>query len=409
MRIAGGTAALVALVWSFVSAPCKGEDSADQELQEYQSDVMTYLEGAEPDAWKTFQVPVHDDLKFWIIPFAYLRMEYEHVEDDDRFEFVGDNDGFILENARTGAAFGLGPSLSAAISVEAASDVHEDSNTPLGEIDVRLRDGYLRYDPFEFIGIQGGQFKVPFTAEDLRSRTTLLFVSRAVGQEGVLVGRGFEQDGIGLDRDVGVQLSPRKPIGYRDFGFNYYLMIANGNGENELLNDNDKVAVIGRVEAMFRDFVTLGGAFLTNERRVGTPPNQFNEDDVGFATDLMINPYGLELFFQYEQINTDFKTVDVDDRTQRAWHVQIGYRFKTPWVWVTPAYRFAQFDPFADGGNGSGGLDLDSFELDYHTLGLRLEHPKLPLSLFINYTFTEEESPRDLDNDRFQILTQVVF
>lgn len=433
MQRGAGVVALIAAVGLIVSTACgaaaadgTGTVSATAEadtpaasdahtaVTETEQYELRYLEGAYPEKWKTIEAPFIGGMKFWMIPFAYLRIEYLNVADDSRYDFVGVNDGFFLDNARFGAAAGLGQYISAAFSVEAASDQESGTNTPSGEIDVRLRDGFLRFDPIDYAGVQGGQFKVPFTAEGLRATPELLFIDRAVGETGVLVGRGFEQHGLGFDRDVGVLFSPRRILRLRDFGvenptrdigFNYYLMIANGNGENQLLNDNSSVAIFGRLEALYSNVVTLGGAFLTNDRTVGNLPNQFDENDTGFDIDLMINPYGLELYGQYVRINTDFDTVAVSDRSQEAWHVQIGYRFTTPYVYITPGYRFASFDPFARG----GGTTFDSFELQYQTLGLRLDHPTLPLTFFVNYTFTDEQSPRELNNDVWQMLAQIVF
>lgn len=358
-------------------------------------------------SWLSWENPYDVRLR----PWAYIRMGYENVEQDDRFNFIGSNDGFVLDNARVGIDAAIGEQLSVAFSVEGASDVREGINSTLGEIDVRVRDAFLRWDPFPFVGIQGGQFKAPFAAEELRSRDELLFVSRAVGQEGVLPGRGFEEGGVAVDRQLGFMISPRAPLSiWREVAGSYYLMIANGNGENEVLNDNTKLAVIGRGELHYADFVTVGGAFLVNDRTSGVLPNQSRDEDTGFAADVMITPFDLELFFQYVEIETEFKTVsNALDRTQRALHVQVGYTFELPWLSITPGYRYALLDPFAKVKGDQAGLDLDSFRVDYHTLGVRFDHLDLPLALLVNYTFTEEKSPREIDNDRLQILTQVSF
>lgn len=344
-------------------------------------------------------------------PWAYVRMGYESVDNDDRYDFIGRNDGFILDNARIGFDASVGEQLSVAFSLEGASDIEVDTNTPMGELDVRVRDAYVRYDPLRYFGIQGGQFKAPFAAEELRSRADLSFVSRAVGQEGVLPGRGFEEPGVQIDRQLGVMISSGQslPI-WNEITADYYAMLANGNGDNELLNDNDDLAVIGRIEAHYEDLVTIGAAVLWNKRTAGDPPNQSDDEDTGVATDLLLTPYDGEIFFQYVELDTDYKTVsDTLDRTQRAFHVQVSYLFEIPWMTLTPGYRYAVLDPYADADGDDAGLDLDAFEVDYHTIGVRIGHLELPLSLFVNYTFTEEKEPRELDNDRLQILTQVVF
>lgn len=344
-----------------------------------------------------------------LVPWGYFRLAYESVESDDRYSFIGRNDGFLLDNARIGLDVEFRDTLSFLISFEGASDVQEDTNTPLGEIDVRLRDVYARWEIHPYIGIQGGQIKAPFAAEELQATVDLLFVSRSVGWEGVLVGRGFEEPGISLGRQIGVMLSPRAPIRFGDFGAVYYLMVGNGNDENQLLNDNSKVAVIGRVEALYSSFVTLGAAGYTNERRTGTPPNQADEEDVGVAADLYIHPGPIELFAQFGQVETDFDTAGVSSRIRRAGSVQGGYRFDLPWGFsLTPAYRYAYYDPWANAGSNAM-ASANRLALEYHTFGVRVKAHSLPLSFFVNYTLTEEQAPREVDNDRLQLLAQVVF
>jgi hypothetical protein len=110
------------------------------------------------------------------------------------------------------------------------------------------------------------------------------------------------------------------------------------------------------------------------------------------------------VFFQYGQVETDFETAGVSDRLRRAWHIQAGYQFVTPWYFsVTPAYRYAYYDPWAEGGDGL------NYELNYHTMGLQFAHSELPMRFIFNYTFTGEEPPREVDNDWLQLLAQVEF
>lgn len=352
-----------------------------------------------------------DKVGFQLMPFGYVRASYESVENDDKNGVrVGHNDGFVLDNARAGLDFTLGEEFSGRISVEAATDVHKDTNSAFGEIDVRLRDGFARYDPCTFFGVQVGQFKVPFAAEELRSTADLLFINRAVGQEGVPVGRGYEEDGVALDRQLGVMLAPISPISFGDFGLGYYFNVSNGNGSNQLLNDNSKVAVVGRMEMLYSKYVTVGAAGMWNKRGVGNPPNQYDEEDTGYATDLLLTAWGGEIFFQWVDINTDFHTVNTDDRERRAWHVQIGYPFPTPWpVTIEPAYRFAQYQPWADDSDQIANHDADDYDLNYHTFGIKLAHTELPVALYFNYTITKEPNARSLNNDRVQVLAQVEF
>jgi hypothetical protein len=366
---------------------------------------------------KSIRWEVGDKIPVEIEPFSFVRLIYESVESDDRYDFIGRNDGFILDSARVGLDANIANQLRLFLSIEAASDTTEDTNNPLGEIEVELRDAFGRWDPFFFVGIQAGQFRAPFSAEELRLRQDLLFVERAVGIEGVLPGRGFEQPGLAVDRQIGVMLSPQRSITLGDFGideesplnpfgFRYYVMAANGNGESQLINDNSELAVFTRFELLYDDYVQLGGAYFYNERTVGDPPNRFDEDDTGWAADALLTPWEAEIFFQYARVETDFPTVGTEDRVQEAWHIQFGYLFRTPWFFIKPGYRYATFDPWASGNDGSG-LDLSVFDLQYHTFGFKIGHLTLPITFFFNYTITDEKAPRELDNNRLQLLMQV--
>jgi hypothetical protein len=337
--------------------------------------------------------------------YGYLRAGYDYTFKDSRYDFVGRNNGFVLDAARIGAqGRNREYNVTFRISLEGASDVLSAPNTPQGTLSVRLRDAFARWDPVSFAGIQVGQFKAPFQEEELRGTQGLLFASRAVGVEGVAPGRGFQLPGIELDRQLGVMVSPVKPIG-GDVALSYYLMVMNGNGPNQLLDDNGRVGLVARTELDILKYVRVGAAVFRNERTVGTPPNLYNEDDVGLTGDLTVNAAGLEAFAAVTRVRTVFPTVGTSARVQLAYHAQAGYRFEVERVQITPAYRYAYFHPWQAGG-GSG---FDSFRLQYHTLGVRIAHAKLPVTAWVNYTLTGEQEGRKLTNDRIEILGQVTF
>jgi hypothetical protein len=332
------------------------------------------------------------------------------VQKDARFNFVGANNGFLLESARIGVEGGNSDyHLGFRIAAEGASDIQQGVNTPMGHLDFRLRDAFIRYDPAPFLGIQVGQFKAAFSEEELRGTQDLLFASRALGQEGVLVGRGFQQAGVALDRQLGIMVSPAKPINLGgELHLSYFATVMNGNGANQMLDDNSKLGVIGRVEVGYGSYVRLGGGVVYNPRTVGTPPALYDENDLGFSADAVVKLQGFEAMGQIVQIKTTFPTVGSAAQTKRAYHAQLGYTFEAPHLHLTPAYRYAHYHPWA-GTGAVAGLDYDAFKLDYHTVGVRIRGEKLPLSLWLNYTFTVEPAARALDNNRFEALAQIVF
>jgi hypothetical protein len=337
--------------------------------------------------------------------FGYLRAGYDHTFKDERYAFIGRNNGFVLDSARIGLQGGNRDyALSFRISIEGASDVLSAPNTPIGTLAVRLRDGFARWDPFTFIGLQAGQFKAPFQEEELRGTQSLLFATRAVGVEGVSPGRGFQLPGIQQDRQLGVMVSPIKPIG-DDINVSYYLMVMNGNGSNQLLDDNGRLGLVARTELNIFKYVRVGGAVFRNDRTVGTPPNLYNEEDLGLTGDVGVTVAGIEAFGAITRVRTTFPTVGTSARVQLAYHGQVGYRIDLPGFDLTPAYRYAYFHPWQSGGGGG----FDAFKLQYHTFGVRAAHAKLPLTAWLNYTITGEAEGRKLANDRIEILGQVTF
>jgi hypothetical protein len=346
--------------------------------------------------------------------FGYVRAGLDFTETDPNYDFVGANSGFVLQNARLGLAGDSDVGIRFALSVDGAADFQESPNTPLGSLDVRLRDALIAYHApgFPWLELTIGQFKVPFSQEELFDEQRLLFASRAVGVEGVRVGRGLEEPGIVVGRQLGMMLSSVERITIDDFGIAYFLTATNGNGINQLLNDNTGFAFTGRLTLHWADLVQLGGSVLWNERTIGEPPNLFDESDLGFSGDLLVTVEGLEVFGQLTTLTTEFPTVGTPDREQLAYHAQIGYRIDggiPANVTVTPAYRFAYFHPRAEGGVAAGGVDLDAFQLTYHTVGLRFDHTGVPWSLYGNFTFTLEEPPYELTNHRVEVIYSISF
>lgn len=347
--------------------------------------------------------------KWELSPFGYLRAGYDYTMEDPRFDFIGRNNGFVLDAARLGLDGRIHASslldFAFRTSIEGAADVLTAPNTPQGTLSVRLRDAFGRWSPSDWFGIQVGQFKAPFQEEELRGNNNLAFASRAVGIQGVLPGRGIQTAGIQLDRQVGVMLSPSKPIG-GDFGVSYYFMLMNGAGSNQLLNDNNSIGLVGRSELNYLDYVRLGAALVHNERTVGNPPNQYDEQDFGLTADLAVNVVGLQVFGSVTRMRTVFPTVGTEARVQLAYHGQVAYRFDvTPDFFLAPAYRYAHFHPWQEGGADGFG----AFALNYHTFGVRAGLTKIPIQAWLNYTVAGEGSGRQLDNDRLELVGQVSF
>lgn len=422
----------------------KGQPSAQevealkQELSKLQGELARLSEGARKAEERLSGVegalkPAEsgeDD--FEVDVSGFVRVGYESIEDNtEQTNFVGLNDGFLLSNARIMVDGFYGEKLHFRAQLDGAVDQRDAFNSASGELTTRVRDAFLEYRQDKWLVARLGQFKPPFDAEEKRSTADILFPTRAVESVGVRGVEGRNVRGLSVDRDTGLMLYS-DPLVMEDTGLGlaYFVSVVNGSGSSQPLNDNDALAGFGRLELYWEReassprrsnpdaavpgdlqerAVTLGVGGFYNKRTTGQAPDQFNEERVGLAADLELRLYGAILQGQFIQWNTSFLDVDVNaDRTAQGFHVALGY--EAPFG-LTPAYRFASFDPTSDfqAADPVVTQQLDTDELTYHTVGLTWDVFEMPLRLQTSYTFTVENDARALDNDRFECVGQLIF
>lgn len=341
---------------------------------------------------------------------GFTRVAFEKVQDDAQYDFIGRNDGFALQNARIhldGAhrdgwlRFRTG--------VEGTSEPRVPVNTPEGELNVRIRDAWIRLEYRPWLGVQAGQMLAPFAAEDLRSRRDLLFARAAVGQSGVPVGRGLQEVSLSTRRQIGVMVNSREPFAAGDFRLNYAVMAANGNGENQLLNDNQSLAQYARLELGWLEHIRVGGAVLRNERTAGIRPDQFSETDQGWTVDVRATYLDIHLMAQLARVQTQFDTIEVPDRDRQAWHVELSWRPAVGPIRLYPAYRLASYQPWRSDVESTVAFDFADLDVTEHTMGLGVGDRNERVRFMTAYTIAVEPEARQVDNNRVECLLQVVF
>src|SRR5262249_36915477 len=156
----------------------------------------------------------------------------------------------------------------------------------------------------------------PWDLDSMRSDAWLPFVSRAVPVEGVQPSEGRAILGMGQDRNLGLAVhSADLGLGGNRVTLRYEIFLGNGNGQNQILNSNNKPAVFGRIELAVwpksgpppdtispmrgrsdgpLPYLNLGLAALYNPRTGGNPPNLVDETDTGVAVDLIAAFYGVD-------------------------------------------------------------------------------------------------------------------
>ncbi len=215
-----------------------------------------------------------------------------------------------------------------------------------GEGSSKIKDGYLEVTRFPLLDVKAGQFKAPFSLQELTSPTRLEFVDTAITNLKYAVGR-----------DVGVMLGGL--TGKKRFG--YSVGVFNGGGESRRQEDQG-LLYVGRiwldplgeyklsespVDNPDTTILHAGLAARTGEAIRGTAtPGVFQNPDNETA-------YNLELAWRYRRLfatGEDFRMVDAQkkpaqgpDIISTGWHAQLGAMVLAR-VWEI-ALRYAEIDP----------------------------------------------------------------
>ncbi len=345
---------------------------------------------------------------------GYIRTQYTGIQNDPDVEIYGRNDGFFLANARIGFKGEMLKRVGFRLQFDGAVDQQIDrAQRPASEVDTRVRDAYLWWEPTRFTRVSFGQFKPKFDVEELATRDELLFVDRSVGSRGVSENEGPNVEGLSRDREPGIELGMRPyyfngkdPDEKKGLGVAYALSLTNGAGSNLSRNDNDAFAYYGRAQVHWAEMVRVGGAaYMNSESDDPTGLDPISSDVFGWTADLTVKWAGFTLMGSIIGENKKFDELDVQaDVNSTAYHASIGYR--EPFLGFEPTFRYAFYDPESlDSGND---VDLIEGARTHYTVGLNFT-PRYPIRLMVNYTFTQEEEAVELDNDRFDLLFQVTW
>lgn len=353
---------------------------------------------------------------------GYAQVRYQSIQDDPRVaQFIGLNDGFALSNARLNLSLKR-DHLSSFFSLEGARDRRQADNRAQGDVRTLMLDAYIDYEFMPAFKIRLGRFKPAFDANELESTAGLLFVDRALESRGVLGVEGINERGLSLSRQTGLQLISKLRF-TQDLGLNLIASVTNGNSAENALNDNESLAYTGRMifKARFNKDLKLrvgGGAYI-NEVTSGELPDLISEERLGMTADLQLYVFGFTLQGQWmRQVTTFVEVIDEPTRTGEGFHIEAGLDlglFTSILKGITPAYRFAHYDPTKQIDSTDQTLQnaLDADALTHHTLGLTVLLTKSPvdepLKFQVNYTLAQEQDARVTQNDRLDIMLQMMF
>jgi hypothetical protein len=356
---------------------------------------------------------------------GYTQMRYQRIEDDPKVAgFIGRNDGFGLSNARLNLEVKK-EALSTFFSIEGARDRRQPNNRAEGDVRTLMLDAYFTYEFSPMLSVQFGRFKPAYDANELESTAGLLFADRALESRGVLGVEGLNIAGLSLPRQQGAQLNGVIVFDQKkNTRLKYFLSFVNGNVAEQPLNDNDQLAIVGRIELNLRVnrkvSMKFGGGAYLNEITEGEMPDLISEERVGYTADAALKLYGLRLRGQWMRQDSTFVDVPQEpSRVAEGYHAIVGFdlgQLSPALKGVMPAYRLATYDPTkeAESDNQTLAAGLDADTVTHHSVGINLFMNKMkaikePLKLQINYTIAQEEEARLANNDRFDILLQMSF
>lgn len=353
-------------------------------------------------------------------PKLRVRTGYQFVEADPEILYIGQNDGFLIDQARLGAEGSMVGGIGFKLTVEAASLLPGAApNAALTPLVGALRDAWVSWTPSPWLSLQAGQQYMPADWEAGDVEASLPFSNKSVLSAGVRAGHGIAVAGLSPSRQVGVVIGSAPGAGIADIGLEYRLGLANGNGQNQSGNDNKWPAAFARVGAAFAgDLVRVGLGGRYNPRTTGTLPNLYTEADaVGFG-DVALAAAGAELLLTGVYRQTALATLVPDPANPAGQESAAGlmgtvaYDVALPDMpmlgagWrLKPALRSAFYDP-------SSSFQTD--QLLETTLGVRLSGPAdLPAALFLDGTLLTELGDvgagvvaRDLSDNRVTLLFQ---
>lgn len=323
---------------------------------------------------------------------GYIQFQGTVIENDDAKGFDGkggttrdtslaDEDGFKIRRAKL-AVFG-----NAYEHVKFKLEANF-AGTPA------LDDAFIEDDHLPYLVGKVGQFKVPFSLEELTSDTEILSIERS---------EAVKQ--IAPERDQGISFSGDIPGGLLSYSigaFNgskakaattYSIGSNNDAGKNATKNDNDQLLYSGRLVAKPAGWIKVGVNGLTSTDGSGSS----EEDRTSYGIDLQIKNLKRGCSLQGEYLNQRLEKTGTDV-TSEGFYVQAGH-FIVP-KHLEVALKYEEYDSDTDVTNRD--------DIRWTTVGLNFYIDGHDAKLMANYIF-KNEGDDSYDNDTFLAQAQLRF
>lgn len=236
---------------------------------------------------------------------AYTQVQYDHRGDA--------TDGFKIRRARVG------------LNGEILKDLHYKLQIDTVKSPILL-DAQIEIQFSSYLKLSLGQFKVPFSLENLASSSALDTINRSLTVEKLCPGRDIGAKG----RDIGITINGEFS------GIEYALGIFNGSGIDKK-DFNDKKDISGRL--VFHPVRSLSLGLSHYNGRYSSSPGD---------PAVQRNRTGMDIFFIQSQLSIKGEYILAKDaQTERnGWYLQGGY-FLTP-KRIQALVRYDSYDKNTD-------------------------------------------------------------
>jgi hypothetical protein len=337
----------------------------------------------------------HLDVPWWqkvtLTGFARVGVFYSFPFRDE--QLVGGNGGFRLADFRLSLDFHPIEKFSVYTSVEFAAPLVDPADPLTGRRIVDLRDAYVQYDVCDCLKVRVGQQRPGYYAEMLMSDATIPFVSRSVLASGLNPPDGYgPRNPLAPDRQLGLQLFSKR-LGSELLGFKYAVGVFNGNGQNQLFNDNNSVQPVARVELDFKQLVTLGLNAYYNQRTDGLRPTRLSTNQVAYGADVVASVADFSAMAAFLGKSSTYSYAGLPADSSVGGLLQV--RYLHPETGLEGAVRGAVYDP------STAQVDDQVIEI----AAMVAWRPfKLPFRIMAQYTHREEEARATYPNDSVDLM-----
>lgn len=250
----------------------------------------------------------------------------------------------------------------------------------------KILDATIAFKPYDYLKVQAGQFKIPFSLDNLTQSNLLEFIDRSQVTE-ALVARARDLLGNNNGRDMGLQVFGSALKIQERFAVDYFIGAFNGQGINTP-DFNESKDIIGRLVFHPIDGLDVGGSTYIGYDKVGIaePKNQVR------------NRFGGELSYTWKNLSIRGEYIEGQDAAiKKNGYYALATYFLSP----KKLQILAKYDTFDPDKNKDKNIST------YYIGGLNYYFNDWA-KLMVNYSYRTEEGTK-INNDLISVQTQISF